>query len=160
MKYIELTKGYIAVVDDEDYGDLSCHLWTAHRTNRRYTSYVSAVRGEDNKLLYMHRVIANAPVDKEVDHINGISLDNRRSNLRICNHKSNAANKRLPRTNKSGYKGVHRHRNKWMVTIGNNRKTEYLGVYENPVEAAKVWDKRALELHGEYARTNKSLGLY
>jgi len=61
----------------------------------------------------------------------------------------------------SKYKGVcwHKQHCRWYAQIQKDHKNVYLGLYSDPVEAAKAYDRAAIGLFGEYAATNKSLGL-
>jgi len=97
-----------------------------------------------------------------IDHINGNTLDNRRSNLRVCSKAQNSWNT----GNRGGdvpYKGVSIHtdprvkpRQKplYVVYIGAAGKRKNLGYFDCPIEAAKAYDKKAREWHGEFARLN------
>ena len=75
----------------------------------------------------MHRYILNLKKGDMIDHINGNGLDNRRSNLRICTHTQNQANRRLSKNNTSGYKGVWWSgiNNKWISVIAYQNKDYY-----------------------------------
>ena len=77
----------------------------------------------------MHRVITKCPKGKQVDHINGDGLDNRKANLRICTVNENNKNAKMRKDNKSGYKGVswYPNRHKWRCVIFVNKKQIYLG---------------------------------
>jgi len=88
-----------------------------------------------------------------IDHINGDSLDNRLVNLRDCTHKENHGN-RKKEINVSGFKGVSPIGNKWQARICHNYNRIYLGLFPTVEEAAFVYDLKAKELFGEYARTN------
>lgn len=98
----------------------------------------------------------NAAPNEQVDHINGDGLDNRKSNLRICNGSQNRCNKGKPKNNTSGYKGVtwHTPNKKWVAQIAVNGKHSYIGSFKTKEEAAKAYNKKAKELHGEFARLN------
>lgn len=95
MKTIQLTRGMVAIVDDDDYDHVTQFSWYAIKRRRLW----HAAHKRTNKPLYMHRVLLNAPPDMEVDHANGDGLDNRRHNLRLCTKRQNAQNRR------SGAKG-------------------------------------------------------
>jgi hypothetical protein len=88
-----------------------------------------------------------------VDHIDGNGLNNRRCNLRICTRRQNAANVG-PRGGASEFVGVYRQRDKWGAQIVWRGKKYTLGSYDTQVEAAKVRDRKAFELHGEFAYLN------
>ena len=91
----------------------------------------------------------------EIDHINGNGLDYRKCNLRVCTHQQNLQNQRIQK-GVSKFKGVcwHKASQKWMAKIKHNYKTIYLGVFNNEIDAAKSYNKKAKELFGEFARLN------
>lgn len=111
---------------------------------------------------YLHRTILerilNRPLVKgEIcDHVNKNKLDNRRSNLRLANHSLNAANVDKPITNKSGYKGVSywKNTNRWKARIKYQQKHIYIGIFDTKEQAAIAYNKKAIELFGEYAHIN------
>lgn len=150
MKEIPLTRGKVAIVDDGDFPELSKHKWYARIG--RHKPY--AVRtGSRNEIIRMHRVIMNAPDGLEVDHISGDTLDNRRANLRICTRGQNAAN--IPSNrNKNGFKGVHKSYRKFHAKISCKRVRYHLGPHTTPEEAARTYDRKAIELFGEFASLN------
>ena len=91
-----------------------------------------------------------------IDHINHNTLDNRKCNLRICTQSENSANKRFYSNKSSIYKGVSWYKNnkKWRSSIGYKRECYLLGYFNDEIEAAKAYDKKARELFGQYALTN------
>ena len=78
--------------------------------------------------------------DHEIDHINGNPTDNRISNLRDVTRKQNMENKKIYKTNKSGYSGVtwHNRDKKWNVRIGHYGKRISLGYFDNLNDAIAV----------------------
>lgn len=97
MKTIELSDGYLTIVDDEDYEYLNQFNW-------QHSNYACRGIRINKKLtvIQMHRVIMNAPKGMVVDHINHNKLDNRRSNLRIVTTAEN--------NHTANYTGNHKHR--------------------------------------------------
>lgn len=111
------------------------------------------------RLVLLHRLILQAAPATQVDLTNGDTFDNRRVNLRLSTPSQNNANRfRLP-ANTSGYKGVtlHRDTGKWQAQIKLNGRNHYLGLFSDPTDAARAYDARAIELFGEFARTNAGL---
>ncbi len=100
-----------------------------------------------------------APHGVEVDHINRNPLDNRKENLRLCTPSQNIGNQKLRASNRSGFKGVRRHRGKWQAVISKLGAVYCLGTFEDKKHAASIYDQKAIELYGEFALTNKGLGL-
>lgn len=105
---------------------------------------------------FIHRYIMNAPRHLHVDHINGDRLDNRRENLRVCTQHQNNMSGSRKKNSKSLFKGVSpcHSNNKWRSTVTFNYKQHHAGYFQTEEEAAKAYDKKALELFGEFARLN------
>lgn len=154
VKGIELTRGYSAIVDDADYEWLNQWKWhvmvdTRHNvaTAARSVHGAEMVRNGKNRI-YMHRFIMDCPTDMEIDHINGNTLDNRRSNLRIVTRSENLRNRRVFKNNKCGFKGVQLDTSgKWQVVIR-------YGAYETAKEAAAEFDRVITFIYGEFAKLN------
>jgi len=102
----------------------------------------------------MHREVINAPKGRMTDHINGNTLDNRRSNLRLATPSDNAHNTKLPKNNTTGYRGVGKKGNRYIAHIRSDNKEHHLGSFSTPEEAALAYNKAATELHGEFASLN------
>lgn len=150
MRKLKLSQNRYALVDDEDYGRLSILKW-------QYHSAGYAVRGTNGQKMYLHRFLLQAPQGKDVDHINGNRLDNRKENLRICTRSQNQHN-RNKTTNKtsSRFKGVNwvSKFKKWTAGVGLDNVHYRLGYFDSEIEAAKAYDVKAFALHGEFARLN------
>jgi len=94
-----------------------------------------------------------------VDHIDHDGLNNRRENLRETNPQLNNANRRKQEGVTSLYKGVYLHRSgnrrkPWEAQIKISGHSRYLGYFSSQEEAARTYDKVALETWGEHAYTN------
>lgn len=155
MKYIQAKTKLVgvppAIVDDSDYDLLSKMKWNVtrkHGTQNYY--YHTRVNG---KWLKMHRFILGNPLH-EVDHINHITNDNRRVNLRVVQKHLNDAN-RITRYGSSIYKGVQKSRNRWRSIIRINGVRYSIGTYLTQDEAAVAYNKAAKEAWGEFAYVNK-----
>ena len=109
------------------------------------------------KKVRMHREIMNAPDGLLVDHQNGKTLDNRRSNLRLATHSQNMCNKPKTSTKStSRFRGVYldKRKGRWVAKIQINRKCIWLGHFNNEIEAARAYDAAAKMYHKEFARLN------
>ncbi len=76
-----------------------------------------------------------------IDHIDCDKRNNRIENLREATKSINGHNvKELRSNNRSGFKGVYWSQiaKKWAAQYTVNRKTIYIGVYDDPVDAAKA----------------------
>jgi hypothetical protein len=102
-----------------------------------------------------HRIIFwmfHGYMPSSIDHINGDGTDNRIENIRPCTRSQNSANRSS--WSNTGYKGVKKNNKKYAAQIIVNKKYLHLGTYATPEEAAKVYDKAALQYFGEFARIN------
>lgn len=166
MKTIPLTRGFCTKVDDDDYPFLIHWNWCVSENNGLFYAVRTQKVNGVKHTIYMHRVIAGAATRQKVDHKNHDTLDNQRSNLRVCEHWQNRGNTKLPVNNSSGYKGVRRIQTERMKSVCyqakiNCRRREFsLGYFPTALQAAKAYDAAAIEHFGEFALTNKQLGLY
>lgn len=158
MKKIELTRGKETLVSDEDYEELKQHNWcVTPQDGGKWRAVRRDPSSSVGSLIYMHRQILDPPDDMQVDHINGDPLDNRRENLRLATQSQNLANCGKQRNNTTGYKGVTQnsgHPNSYTARTKKNSKNIYLGSFSSKEMAALVYDLWALDIHGEFARTN------
>jgi hypothetical protein len=154
MKVIELSKGQVAVVDDESFMELAQYNWCISAVG--YAVRRKKFPDGSVKVVYMHRELMCAQKGQEVDHINGNRLDNRRENLRLATRSQNAKNVGKKPSNKSGFKGVHKHgrNNSWVAQISVENKMIHLGSFKTPEEAALAYNAAAQRLHGEFANFN------
>lgn len=112
----------------------------------------------NGKKVFVHRYLMGLQnskyiIEKVVDHINGNSLDNRLSNLRICSHTENSKNIR-----KSHVVGVNwlKYNKKWTARIMSNYKNINIGNYDTYEEAVLARIEKEKELCGEFG-PNKNL---
>ncbi len=152
-KTLELSYGKHAIVDAADYEQLSKYRWCALEKGR---SWYAKTLNRNGTILSMHRLILNAPKGLFVDHINHNGLDNRKKNLRLCTHLENLRNARPRKGGSSKYKGVcwEKAKKRFRAKIQHNRKGIHLGYFKNEIEAAKAYDRKAVELFGEFAYLN------
>jgi hypothetical protein len=156
MMEVPLTRGYVALVDAEDYERvMAAGPWYAERDR----SAIYAV-GCNKR---MHRFLMGlVRGDRRiVDHINHDGLDNRKSNLRIATVAENNRNRRKITTWRgrpvaSPYKGIHASpsRKMWYADIYVNGKLISLGSFADQKDAALAYDKAAIEHWGQFAVLN------
>jgi hypothetical protein len=157
MKEIELTKGYKALVDDEDFEIVSAYGWYAMVETRNVYAARKA-RREDGKRynLYLHRFLMKVTDRKiEVDHSNHNGLDCQKHNLRVVTHLQNGRNRRKLK-GFSQHKGVvwNKEHEKWTAGIMVNGEAKFLGGFAFETDAALAYDAAAREHFGEFAHTN------
>lgn len=168
MKEIQLTQGYVALVDDEDFERVNQFKWSARVETRKDGSVrnVYAFRnviGADGKrhAQYMHRLIMNVTdPEVQVDHSPDHSgLNNLHANLRLATNTENGRNKRINVNNTSGVKGVvwHKKNQKWVAEIKVNRQYKALGSFTSLADAKHAYDEAAVKYFGAFACTNNTL---
>lgn len=154
MKTIELNRGMVAIVDDEDFEELNKYKWTYNPHGGGYASRTDR-SGAKQRTVLMHRVIIGAQKGQQVDHINRNRLDNRKSNLRICSPGENARNASKRKDGKtSSFKGVYKRKEKFTSHIQVNGKRQFLGYYKDELNAAYYYNEFAKKFHGDYAFLN------
>lgn len=96
---------------------------------------------------------------KKLDHIDRVKSNNAISNLRLATTSQNGANCGPRRNNLLGFKGVTKHNEKFKEAIMVNRRRIHLGVFSSAKDAARSYDQNAIKYFGQFAVTNKQLGL-
>jgi hypothetical protein len=154
MKAIPLTRGFAAVVDDEDYDRLCKHKWCAlvSRDGRVMGFRRQWMKAKKRyRSLYMHREITDAPKGRYVDHINFDTLDNRRSNLRLCSPLESVRHQRGRRKRRFEHKGITAFRNgQYRARISVNGKPIELGTFPTQKAAGEAYQKAAEKYFGEF----------
>ena len=142
-------KGGAFLFDLADLPLIERHTW--HLGKRGYPA--THIRG---KTVVLHRLLFTEADGMEIDHINGDKLDNRRANLRPCTHQQNGFNQKRRHTNTSGYIGVSylQRLGCFEAYIHFSGTKHHLGLYADPIAAARVRDCVARLLFGEFARLN------
>jgi hypothetical protein len=97
------------IIDDADRERVARHNW--------FLDASGYPRGPKDKRL--HRFLLDVPAGMEVDHIDGNKLNNRRENLRVVDHRTNAQNQAPSRRNQTGVRGV------WFVPDSPRRRARY-----------------------------------
>lgn len=144
IKIVDHSVSVFSKVDSvESKGYLRCRV----KRGDDVSMYIKA-----HRLVWFYTYKAWPP--KFIDHINGVRNDNRISNLRLADHGQNQANRRKDCDGLAPYKGItyNKRCKKWQAQITKAQKTIYLGLYSDPLEAAKVYEAASKEYHGEYAR--------
>ena len=134
-----------ALVSDEDYKFLRKFIW--HENN-----------GYARTVIYLHNLVLKPKKGKLVDHKNQNRLDNRRENLRYATRSQSQVNRTLIQPNNtSGFRGVYWYKKekRWRVNVKIKGKKQLIGVYDNPIDAAKAYNKASVELNGEFAVLNE-----
>jgi hypothetical protein len=110
----------------------------------------------DGKKTCVHRIVMNASVRDEIDHINRNRLDCRRENLRFCTHSQNLANNGPHKNNKLGIKGVDQIKTtmRYRASIRINYKKIHLGMFEKLRDAAEAYNNAADKYFGDFAYHN------
>lgn len=139
--------------DLEDYDKIKDYAWYEHhssKTSKRY-SVLLAYDPNTEKQTRIHWKITG---QKNIDHINNDTFDNRKSNLRVASNKNNSKNIRRKINNTSGVSGVCGFSNKrkpWRARIMLDRKEHSLGVYENFEDAVRARLLGEVFYFGEFA---------
>lgn len=128
---IEFSDGYVW------YGSLSGVRWYSNRNKRKpHLCYAEGkVRaGGYRRTLLLHRVLTNASSSQVVDHIDGNTLDNRLSNLRIVTNVENLFH--CHRRDRHKFTGVTLNGSGWQARATINYRRYNIGTFATREEAS------------------------
>jgi hypothetical protein len=139
-------------IDHCDYREVSKYLW--YPKINRPGGHIYIIRWYRKKPKSIGSLILGIPSTDIADHIDGNTLNNKRSNLRIATNSENVRSQKIHKNNTSGYKGVtwDKGHKKWLAQIMVNYKNCFIGYYDNPAEAHKAYFERAKVAFGVFAR--------
>jgi len=140
-----------AQIDDEDYDKVKQYRW-----------YLTVCGYVATSKIRMHRLILGLPPSiPKVDHINHNPLDNRKTNLRLCDESQNGGNRLKNRIVKgakptSKYKGVtfDKYHEKWAAAIKITQQKIHLGYFKIELDAAIAYNNAAKQYFNEFALLN------
>lgn len=147
-------KTFIVDVDKLDL--IKQFSWRIVINKSGYSRIETSLEGGKKHIL-LGRLLMGFPIGKYVDHKDCDPLNNRMSNLRLATFSQNSQNaSKSAKKRSSIYKGVswHKRKSKWISTCAVNNKNKFLGYFNTELDAAIAYDKKAKELHGEFAKTN------
>ena len=156
MKIIIKSKKFgerVILIDDNDFDKIKYYSLSLFKNKDRLYVRTSWING---KRYLLHRYLTNAPDDKQVDHINHNTLDNRVStNLRLCTHSENMRNSlKHKKSIRSPYKGVATNNNSIYAFITINKVQKRLGSYKTHKDAAAAYNEAAVKHFGQFACLN------
>lgn len=156
-QYIPLSKGFKTMVDNADFAELSKYKWHVAEGGGKHYAVRSVKTKGKVQTVRMSRLITGAPKGLQVDHINGDSLDNRRSNLRIVTILQNTRNRKKTKNKTSGYLGVtwYKSLNKWVAYVKINGKNISLGYHCCLRDAVKARNEGVKKHYGEHGSVQK-----
>lgn len=144
-------------IDLESINLIKNYKWHSKKSKSGYFYCYSHLKG-NSKILLHRLIIGLIPNDGKIcDHKDRDTLNNKKSNLRICTRTENNRNaKKNKRGTTSKFKGVtKRPSGRFGVYIQYKGKPLCLGTYDSELEAAKKYNEIALQLFKEYANINK-----
>lgn len=155
---IPLTRGHVALIDDDDADLVLAHKWCAINPGRSW--YAMCRKRGSNEPVLLHQLILPVARGLTVDHINGDGLDNRRGNLRVATRRQQQWNRRAKRGKR--FKGVVWMRDgkltgggRWAACI-HLSDGRVLRRYAKTEEAAAMYYNLFAQEHfGDFARLNE-----
>jgi hypothetical protein len=151
---IYIGDGCCTLIDDADIPLVIGKAIRLDRTGKIKYARVSIYEdGQKEKRIRLHRFLLSPPSHMMIDHANGDTLDNRRSNLRICTQHQNVCNTSRRSHSRQRFKGVHAlPSGRYAARIGHGGRYFHLGSFDSDVAAAVAYNEAAARLHGEFCR--------
>jgi hypothetical protein len=171
MKFIRLSNGRLASVDDEDFPHLSQFVWCEKKRSDGHGSYAFRyIRTAPKKYRrrLMHHEIYDVSSKIRIDHRDGDGLNNQRENLRRATQTQNMQNQRTLRVSErtrqkaSRFKGVsyslvHKRdtlTKPWRCRIRVSGILINIGWFSTQEEAACAYNEAAIKHFGDFAQLN------
>lgn len=134
--------------DKDDVDKIKPYTWHID-----VNGYVVGRKYGDTTSTFMHRLVMDAPKNKQVHHKYHRKNDNRKSELQLCTNQENSRHKQKMSSNTSGIIGVSwcSNMNKWHAQIMVDYNNINLGYFENVNDAKQAYDTAKYKYFGEFA---------
>jgi len=153
MTYIPMSNAECgATIDDTDY-----ELLWKYNFHKNKGGYPTTHIIDENGKRVTKQISQILTGLNGIDHIDRNKMNNRRSNFRIATPRQQSINKTAYINNTTGYKGVFKvgKTGRFITRLVNDYKKHHIGTFPTPEEAALAYNKKAIELHGEFAVLNE-----
>jgi hypothetical protein len=144
--------------------DRDCMAWNTRFCEKQAFCHTKALGYQEGVVmwnrLYAHRVIwamqTGTWPENQIDHIDNDPSNNKWVNLRAATRAENSCNKTKKKNSTSKYLGVYLYRDKktWIAKASKNNKNIHIGYFKSEEDAARAYDLRAKQVHGEFANLN------
>lgn len=144
-------KQLIVDLDEEDIVRVKYWSWCWTKSK---TSIQATV---NNKTTSLPSFILNHDGNSIIDHKDRDKTNNQKLNFRFATHQQNCINRKDNKNRTHKYKGVYLKKTgkPWHAQIGYKMRIIHLGAFYTEVEAALAYNKKAIELFGEFAVLNE-----
>ena len=159
VTHIPLAEGKEALIDTWNRSFVESFYWHLHKSTRIKIKYYAEAHVPKHlqdlfgKTISLHRLCMGFPRGKQIDHRHGNGLDCRVLEMREATGSENASNRHY--ANKSGFRGVTKHYNKWLAQLDHQGIHYNLGRYDTPEEAAIRYNEEARVRFGDFAILNE-----
>ena len=153
-------KTIIALIDTEDLERMLNHSKSWYYNKQRKYVFTTKTVNNKSKTTDLHRLINQTPPHLETDHINGITTDNRKSNLRSVTHKENMNNTYKHRDPHFMSKKNKPKRTPKYIYIWNNNQTNqqyYMINYNHQIKYRKTLEEATRCLESLKQNKNKDI---
>lgn len=125
------------LINLDDVDKIKNNCWVLQYTKGINNFYVQTKDQNTKNTIRLHRYLMNCPKDLVVDHINHNTLDNRKSNLRICSQSENMINTNKRVNNTTGYKNIYNCRtiDYYCVAMMRKNKRHTIGYFKKLEDA-------------------------
>ena len=151
------------LIDLEDVDKVKNYIWGISKPYSQRIKckiFYAATQDKNISAKLLHRYLTNCPSGLVVDHIDGNTLNNRKSNLRICTRAENNMNRRIYPNNTTGHRGVYdmgvESPSRWSARIKVGGKIVYLKYCKTFEEAVAIREAAEKQYYGKFLRTSES----